>query len=178
MLRVRFYANPDDPRPVKWPVKHPYWITGQTADGSNSVVVSYADNLDYIREHWPEALISSYREVSDYLFTNRFPRPEWFGQEAELASLRAKLAAALELASMLERALAREWRAASEKPAGDEFVLVVQQNMPEYPRVYYGYYERETDENNEPYGWRDTEFFQLNVSHWMPLPPPPVIQEE
>ena len=53
MLRVRFRANPDDPRPVVWPIKYPYWITGQ---GEHfSVVVAYVDDLEELRRLWPEA---------------------------------------------------------------------------------------------------------------------------
>ncbi|MHB0966000.1 MAG: hypothetical protein ACYC36_06040 [Bellilinea sp.] len=78
LLRIRFHADEADPRPVKWPVKHPYWITGY-GDGY-STVVSYADNATYIFENWPEAKNLSTTEVEGYEFTDRFPRPEWFGE--------------------------------------------------------------------------------------------------
>lgn len=76
MLRVRFKANGDDYRPVKWPVKHPYWCSGYSGD--NSIVISYADDVDYIYEHWPEAEDLDIDEVEDYVFTDRFPVPEWW----------------------------------------------------------------------------------------------------
>lgn len=78
MLRVRFKANPDDPRPINWPVKHPYWITGYAGDDSYSTVVSYADNEQYIYKNWPEASDLEVQEVKEYSFTGRFPKPEWF----------------------------------------------------------------------------------------------------
>jgi hypothetical protein len=76
LLRVRFKANEDDPRPVNWPVKHPYWITGY---GDNySVIVSYADSEEYIFDNWPEAKELEIEPVDEYVFTSRFPKPEWF----------------------------------------------------------------------------------------------------
>ncbi len=80
MLRVRFKANHDDYRPVNWPVKHPYWCTGYAMDGGYSIVVSYADNEQYIYQNWPEATDLDIEEVDEYLFTDRFPKPDWFDE--------------------------------------------------------------------------------------------------
>jgi len=81
LLRVRFHANEDDPRPVNWPVKHPYWVSGY-GEGF-AVVISYADNADYIYANWPEADGLEIESVNGYVFTDRFPRPDWFGEAAE-----------------------------------------------------------------------------------------------
>lgn len=80
MLRVRFRANAEDFRPVNWPVKHPFWCTGYGGDFEYSIVVSYADDLDYIRENWPEARSIEFEYADEYLFTGRFPKPEWFDE--------------------------------------------------------------------------------------------------
>lgn len=77
MIRVRFHANPKDPRPINWPVKHPYWITGYSGDDKYSIVVSYADNEDYIHENWPEAKNLDSQEAEKYIYTSRFPKPDW-----------------------------------------------------------------------------------------------------
>lgn len=79
MLRVRFYANEDDYRPVKWPVKYPYWCSGY-GEGY-SVVVSFADNIEYIKENWPEATDIAATKVDAVTFSDRFPKPSWY-QEA------------------------------------------------------------------------------------------------
>jgi hypothetical protein len=76
MLRARFYANPDDPRPVRNPT-HPHWCTGYAADGSYSVVVAYVDSIDELMKDWPEATEIESEEVSEYIFTDRFPKPLW-----------------------------------------------------------------------------------------------------
>ena len=76
MMRVRFQANEDDPRPVNWPVKHPYWITGY-GDGY-AIIVSYADDEAYIMANWPEATNLEIQEEAEYTFTSRFPKPDWF----------------------------------------------------------------------------------------------------
>ena len=79
MLRIRFFTNADDPRPINWPIKHPYWITGEEATGEYSIIVSYADDEDYIMENWPEASdLDILEETDKYTFTSRFPIPDWF----------------------------------------------------------------------------------------------------
>lgn len=85
MLRVRFFVNSKDPRPINWPIKHPYWITGTAGDDSYHILVSYADDLDYIKDNWPEAKIDSAEEVDDYVFTSRFPKPDWFNEGEGIA---------------------------------------------------------------------------------------------
>lgn len=80
MLRVRFEANIDDPRPIKWPIKHPYWITGEAGDGSYATVVAYADSEEQIFELWPEAKNLEVQEREVYTFTDRFPKPEWLNE--------------------------------------------------------------------------------------------------
>lgn len=80
MLRVRFKANYDDPRPVNWPVSEPFWISG-SGDGY-STVISYANDQDYIMENWPDARDLEVEEVDRYVFTDRFPKPDWFKEGA------------------------------------------------------------------------------------------------
>lgn len=63
---------------MNWPVKHPYWCTGYAGDGSHSIVVSYADDEQYIYDNWPEAKNLDTEECDEYTFTDRFPKPEWF----------------------------------------------------------------------------------------------------
>ena len=78
MIKVRFKANYQDSRPINWPVKHPFWETGYAVDESYSTVISYADTLDYITENWPEAADLEVEQVTEYTFTERFPKPDWF----------------------------------------------------------------------------------------------------
>lgn len=76
MIRARFRANPDDYRPMMWPVKHPYWCSGYGTDFS--IVVAYADNEDEILKNWPEATDLEITEETEYQFSDRFPKPKWF----------------------------------------------------------------------------------------------------
>ena len=76
MLRIRFHANPDDYRPVKWPVKYPFWCSGY---GENfSVVIAYVDSVDELMELWPEASNLDIEERAEITFTDRFPKPSWY----------------------------------------------------------------------------------------------------
>lgn len=77
MIRSRFTVKDvADYRPVKWPIKHPYWCTGYDVD-DNAIIVAYADNEDEILELWPEAENIDSEDASDYVFTGRFPKPDW-----------------------------------------------------------------------------------------------------
>lgn len=83
MMRVRFFVNADDPRPINWPVKHPFWVSGYCADGSHAIVVSYADNYEYIYSNWPDAENIESESTNGYAFTERFPKPTWFHEVKE-----------------------------------------------------------------------------------------------
>lgn len=83
MIRARFYIKfkdcGNDYRPVKWPIKHPYWCSGQSND--SFIIVTYADNLEEILELWPEAYHIETGNVNRIEFSSRFPRPEWYKEE-------------------------------------------------------------------------------------------------
>lgn len=76
MIRARFKANLHDCRPIKWPIKHPYWRTGE--GDTYSIIVAYADDIAEIKTNWPEAEDIEADEVTGYEFGGRFPRPSWF----------------------------------------------------------------------------------------------------
>lgn len=91
MIRARFKTFADDYRPVNWPIKHPYWCTGEGGglddnDPSYSIIVAYADDEAEILRNWPEAVEIESEESADYKFTGRFRKPDWFAErEAALA---------------------------------------------------------------------------------------------
>lgn len=77
LLRVRFFVNPEDYRPVVWPINHPYWCSGST-DG-NYILVAYVESEEEIMRLWPDAVqIDIMSEEEGYTFTDRFPRPDWW----------------------------------------------------------------------------------------------------
>lgn len=76
MIRARFYTNEDDYRPVEWPIKYPYWRSGETDEAN--ILIAYADSEDDIKRLWPEAYDIESEEVSEIIFTSRFPRPGWY----------------------------------------------------------------------------------------------------
>lgn len=78
MLRIRFEVNCDDYSPINWPVEHPYWWSCYSLDMSHSIIVSYANDTDYIFKNWPEAKNLEIESVEYYIFTDQFPRPDWF----------------------------------------------------------------------------------------------------
>jgi hypothetical protein len=77
MLRVRFHANEEDWRPVKFPPPAPCWCTGY-GDG-HSIVVAYVETEDQVTEFWPEATnIDVHEENTEVRFSDRFPKPDWW----------------------------------------------------------------------------------------------------
>ena len=78
MIRARFKANYPDWRPVKWPPPGPCWCTGFAADESYSIVVAYAKDEDQVREFWPEARDIDAPPADQFIFTDRFERPDWW----------------------------------------------------------------------------------------------------
>lgn len=83
MIRARFEitAEDGDYRPVRWPIKHPYWCTGQRHP-CHYYIVAYADDVAEILSNWPDAEKIVHVAASEYAFTDRFPRPEWFDGSA------------------------------------------------------------------------------------------------
>lgn len=77
MIRCRFQANDIDPRPINWPLKHPYWISGY--GNGYAIVIAYAENENEIIRNWPDAKNLDSEDVVNYTFTSRFPRPQWLG---------------------------------------------------------------------------------------------------
>ena len=85
MIRARFYVKKkdcdNDYRPVKWPIKYPYWCTGESPDCF--IIVTYADNVEHIMELWPEACFIESKEVDAIEFTSRFPKPKWYNKKEQ-----------------------------------------------------------------------------------------------
>jgi len=78
MIRIRAEVNHDDPRPVDFPPPGPYWVTGSAGDDSYTVIVAYLENQNQLTEYWPEAKITSKKEVEEIQYTDRFPKPDWY----------------------------------------------------------------------------------------------------
>lgn len=82
MIRARFRANGEDPRPVKFPPPHPFWISGYGVNSggevTEAIVIAFADNEAQIKEYWPEADEIDAEEVEEVTFTDRFPKPDWW----------------------------------------------------------------------------------------------------
>lgn len=80
MIRVRFFVDKEkcdnDYRPVKWPIKYPYWCTGE--NNSSFVLVAYVSDVRELKDLWPEASDIESKEVDKIFFSARFPKPDWY----------------------------------------------------------------------------------------------------
>lgn len=80
MIRARFYIRfkdcNGDYRPIKWPIKYPYWCTGESND--SFTLIAYADSMEQITGLWPEAYDIEIKEVDEIKFSDRLRKPEWY----------------------------------------------------------------------------------------------------
>lgn len=78
--RYRFFTYSDDPRPVVFNPKYPWWISGSGEDekGDYYVCIAYIPIEDSILTYWPEAKTDSTTYEEKIEFTDRFPKPEYF----------------------------------------------------------------------------------------------------
>lgn len=84
MIRFRFHLDKGacgyDYRPVKWPIRYPYWCTGESAD--SFIIVAYAESEEEVRSLWPEIEDFDFEdEVAKITFSARFPKPDWYEEE-------------------------------------------------------------------------------------------------
>jgi len=84
LLRIVFKVYARDWNPVG-KVAHPYWYSGygEDKDGTYNTLVSYANDFTYVKARWPSAVEIGQQEMADYVFSARFPRPQWMGQAPE-----------------------------------------------------------------------------------------------
>jgi len=78
--RHRFHTDPDDYRPVAFPPPGPYWCTGRGA--GYSVCVAYLPKGEPLTRWWPDATSVETEQVEVILFTDRFPKPDWYEPQA------------------------------------------------------------------------------------------------
>lgn len=80
MIRARFFVNKeeckDDYRPLRWPIQSPYWCTGE--NDSYFVLVAYINSVEELNSLWPEASNIECEEVDEIVFSDRFPKPNWY----------------------------------------------------------------------------------------------------
>lgn len=86
MIRARFLIDKDqcsgDFRPVKWPIQYPYWCSGQ--NNKEFVLVAYAGSIEELKDLWPEAFSIESKEVDKILFSDRFPKPDWYKENKSI----------------------------------------------------------------------------------------------
>ena len=104
MLKCRFYLNieavDEDYRPVIWPIKYPYWCSGESEN--DFILIAYVDSIEDLMKQWPEAHDIDSEEVKKIEFSSRFPKPDWYQEKAQ-----KKREKTLEEKQLIEKAV--EW---------------------------------------------------------------------
>ena len=76
--RYRFQTNSvDDPRPLIFNPRYPYWITGEAGDGSFTTIVAYLPEGEDLYKYWDDAQDVDFQEREEITFTSRFPKPDY-----------------------------------------------------------------------------------------------------
>ena len=76
LVRVRFYTDAKDHRPLTVSDKYPWWCTGYNAD-DHSVIVAYGGNEFSLVNRWPEMYGAEFETVEEITYTSRFPKPDY-----------------------------------------------------------------------------------------------------
>ena len=77
--RYRFQTESvDDPRPLIFNPKYPWWCTGYAGDESYATIVAYLPDEENLLNYWDDASDVDYTEEEEITFSGRFPKPEYF----------------------------------------------------------------------------------------------------
>lgn len=81
-VRLRFKANYQDSRPIKFPPLGPYWESSLSCDKTHAIVIAYLPyNARFqLWDFWPEAIDIQITREKELIFTERFPCPEWWSE--------------------------------------------------------------------------------------------------
>ncbi len=79
-IRHRFHCSSvNDPRPVIWPPKGPYWVSGEGDD--YAILIAYLPAGVEVTTFWPEATDVDSEECDGITYTSRFAKPSWWKGE-------------------------------------------------------------------------------------------------
>jgi hypothetical protein len=82
--RYRFYTKSvDDPRPLKFNPKFPWWCSGyggdaNAEDGEYAVVVAYLPHNEPLFKYWNDAFEVDFTREDEITFSDRFSKPDYF----------------------------------------------------------------------------------------------------
>jgi hypothetical protein len=72
----------DDYRPLVSDPRFPWWCSGHGIDGdceiSDSTIIAWLPFDEPIQKYWDDADQVEFTEHETIVFTDRFPKPEWF----------------------------------------------------------------------------------------------------
>lgn len=76
--RVRFFSTAEDPRPIAFPPPGPYWISGYTSEENTAILIAFLPKKSDLTKYWPEAEVDEWYGKMPIIFTDRFPRPDYW----------------------------------------------------------------------------------------------------
>lgn len=83
-VRYRFKTKARDHRPLLFDRRFPWWCSGY-GDDYATIVAYLPKNVD-LRKYWDDAFDIDEEDVDAIVFSDRFPRPDWFMDETSAAT--------------------------------------------------------------------------------------------
>jgi len=76
--RYRLYTKSiDDYHPIIFNPKYPWWCSGFGED--YAVIVAYLPEDEELSKYWDDAYNIDFTEHDEIKFTDRFPKPDYYG---------------------------------------------------------------------------------------------------
>lgn len=79
-IRYRFTTKAEDYRPLIFNPKYPWWCSG--FNDESSTIVAYLPQEEHLHEFWDDADDITQEDCDKIEFSSRFPRPDYFKEEA------------------------------------------------------------------------------------------------
>lgn len=79
--RYRFYTKSvDDPRPLVFNYRYPFWISGYGND--YAIIVAYLPTHEKLTDYWDDAYEVEFTKEKEITFTGRFQKPNYMNNNA------------------------------------------------------------------------------------------------
>jgi hypothetical protein len=80
--RYRFHTHSvDDYRPLIFNPAYPWWCSATAGDGQSATIVAYLSTDEPLEKYWDDAFGVEYTEEEAIVFSDRFPKPEYYQAE-------------------------------------------------------------------------------------------------
>ena len=80
--RYRFQTKAEDFRPLVFNPQYPWWVSGHA--GGSTIICAYLPKDEDLLKYWDDAYLITYVSLDKIVFTERFPKPDYYVEEMKL----------------------------------------------------------------------------------------------